>query len=182
MRVLLFATVFALPGCSDYFSKTKDPKAVGEAVGAYAITAQADPASTCIEIVNAAPRPWNFSVSLRRDGTRAYWFSGPEPIEGTLDDKTGTLSFKTTTRTLVHDVDKKRELGACVIVRVDEFVGTLSADKKALTGTLRYGYQLEAGSDCRDAVGPVLPERPSPLFTTMPCAALFAVTAAKTDG
>ncbi len=180
MRALFLLGLVGLPACSDYFAKTKD-KTVGELVGAYAISAQADPASTCIEIVNASPRPWNFSISLRRDGTRAFWYSGPEPIEGTLDDKASTLSFKTSTRTLVHEADKKRELGACAIIRFDEFVGTLSADKKSFTGTLRYGYQLESGSDCRDVVGPVLPERPTPLFSTMPCAALYAVTASKTD-
>lgn len=176
---LLVLTVSAVAGCSDYFGSAKDARAVGESVGAYAISAQADPASTCAEIVNAAPRPWTFSVSLRKDGEKAYWFSSAEPVVGTLATD-GTLSFKTSTRTLVHDVDKKRELGACAIVRIDEFVGKVSTDKQTLTGTLRYAYQMEAGSDCRDIVGPVAPERPSPQFSILPCDARFEVTAKRT--
>lgn len=179
MRSLPLLLTLGLVGCSDYFGSAKDARAVGESVGAYAISAQADPTSTCAEIVNAAPRPWTFSVSLRKEGEKAYWFSSAEPVVGTLASD-GTLSFKTSTRTLVHDVDKKRELGACAIVRVDEFVGKVSADKQTLTGTLRYAYQMEAGSDCRDIVGPVAPERPAPQFSTLPCDARFAVTAQRT--
>lgn len=179
MRKLLCLIGLSLVGCSDYFGSAKDARAVGESVGAYAISAQADPTSTCAEIINAAPRPWTFAVSLRKEGETAYWFSSAEPVVGTLD-KAGTLSFKTSTRTLVHDVDKKRELGACAIVRIDEFVGKVSEDKQTLTGTLRYAYQMEPGSDCRDIVGPVAPERPSPQFSVMPCDARFAVSATRT--
>jgi hypothetical protein len=182
MRVsfAVLVALVALAGCADAFGK-KDSR-MGEPVGVYAIEANADFQSSCVEILNAAPRPWTFEVTLARDGTRGWWSSGPEPIEGTIDGK-GALAFKQTIRVPVREVrDKARDLGPCAILRTDEFVGSLAGDPKTeagiatFTGTLRYAYQIEAGSDCRDVVGVPGPERPSPLFSTLPCDARFATS------
>ena len=51
--------------------------------------------------------------------------------------------------------------------------------KATFSGTLRYSYVVQAGSDCRDVVGPVAEERPSPMFGVLPCDVHFAVTATK---
>lgn len=178
------AVAFAVlsSGCADYFGNTKER--VGESVGLYQIEANADMASTCTEIINAAPRPWKFEVSLRREGTKGYWISGSEPIEGTIDGK-GQLFFKQTIPVAVHGVDKVNGIGACTILRTDDFSGTLagaptSADGKlTFTGTLRYSYQVQPGSDCRDVVGAQTEGRTTPLFSVLPCDARFAVTATR---
>lgn len=184
LLVVLCSVVLCSTACAEYFEDTKD-STPGESVGAYALSADADMTSSCTEILNASPRPWTFSVSLRRDGTKGYWLSGPEPIEGTID-ATGKLSFKQTLSVPVRGVDKVNGYGACTIVRVDEFAGKLAgapttdAGVQTFTGTLRYSYQIAPGSDCRDVVGAPTEERKSPMFATMPCDARFAVTATRT--
>lgn len=176
--------LFALTaGCSDFFG-TKE-REVGDPVGVYQLEANADMQSTCTEIINSTPRPWSFEVTLRREGTKGYWMNGPEPIEGTIDSK-GTLSFKRTLRVPVRGVDKVRELGACTILRTDDFSGALAGSpttesgRATFAGTLRYSYQIEPGSDCRDLVGSPGPDRKQPLFSTLPCDARFAVNATRT--
>lgn len=178
----LFLVLALTVGCSDFFGNKE--RAAGEPVGVYKLEANADMMSTCLEIINATPRPWSFEVTLRRDGTTGYWMNGPEPIEGTIDAK-GALSFKRTLRVPVRPVDKARELGACTILRTDDFAGALAGSpttesgRASFTGTLRYSYQIEPGSDCRDLVGNPGPERKTPLFSTLPCDARFAVNAAR---
>lgn len=171
-------------GCSDYFGKTKE-NVPGEPLGVYEIQAHADLESTCIELINATPRPWSFEVQLRREGIKGYWLSGASPIQGTIDGK-GGLAFKQTMRVVVREkADKARELGPCAILRTDEFVGALAGSPStedglaSFTGTLRYSYQVEKGSDCRDVIGLPEPGREEPLFSTLPCDARFAVTATR---
>jgi len=185
MRPVLAVLLAGLScGCADYFGKTKDGTP-GEPLGLYQLQANADMASSCTEIINATPRPWNFEVTLRREATdKGYWWSGPQAIEGTIDAK-GQIFFKQTIRVPVHGIDKVNGIGACAILRTDDFVGTLagaptSADGKAsFTGTLRYSYQVEPGSDCRDVVGAPSEERKSPIFGVLPCDARFAVNATR---
>lgn len=171
-----------LTGCSDFFGNKE--RAAGEPLGVYKLEANADMASSCTEIINSTPRPWSFDVTLRRDGSTGYWLSGPEPIEGTIDSK-GTLSFKRTLRVPIRPADKVNELGPCTILRTDDFAGALAGSPTSpsgiasFTGTLRYSYQIEPGSDCRDVVGSPGPDRKAPLFSTLPCDARFAVTATR---
>jgi hypothetical protein len=189
MRKLILPVVRALllvglTACSQSL-KENEP---GKALGAYALSADADMTSSCIELLNASPRPWTFDVTLRRDGTKGYWITkGNGPIEGTIDGK-GTVSFKQTTPITVHGPDKVRELGTCVVNKTDEFVGALAGPPDtttgvaSFTGTLRYSYEIAAGADCRDIVGtdgtgadPSLPH-----FSTLPCDIRYAVGATKT--
>ena len=184
MRAVALLPFFLLLGCEEYFEKTSE-NAAGEPVGLYALSAEADMTSSCTEIINTAPRPWTFEVTLRRDGDKGYWVSGADPIIGTIADS-GKLSFKRTLRVPVRAADKRRELGPCTILRTDDFAGTLAGSpdsetgKATFTGTLRYSYQIEPGSDCRDQVGSPGPENPSPTFAVLPCDARFAVTATRT--
>ncbi len=157
----------------------------GAPVGVYALSADADMSSTCTELLNATPRPWNFEVTLRREGTKGYWFSGADPIEGSID-AAGKLAFKQTIRVPIRPASKAYELGPCTILRTDDFSGALAGAPStatgvaSFTGTLRYSYTIEQGSDCRDVVGAVDADTPKPLFATLPCDARFAVTATKT--
>jgi hypothetical protein len=184
MRAVALLPVLAMLGCEDYFENTKD-NATGEPVGLYALSADADMTSTCTEIINGAPRPWTFDVTLRRDDTKGFWISGGDPIEGTID-ASGKLSFKRTLRVPVRAADKRLELGPCTILRTDDFAGALAgapttdSGKATFTGTLRYSYQIEPGSDCRDIVGSPGPENPSPMFAVLPFDARVAVSATRT--
>jgi hypothetical protein len=78
-----------------------------------------------------------------------------------------------------------KQVGTCIIDRTDDFTGALvgAPDTKtgvqSFTGTLRYGYLVESGSDCSDVVGPATADRTSPLFSTIPCDVHFAVTATR---
>ena len=183
MRAFLVAP-FALFifSCGDLLGTQE--RVSGDPVGLYKIEANADMMSSCTEIINATPRPWSFEVTLRRDGDKGYWESGADPIEGTINTK-GVLSFKRTLRVPVREADKRRELGPCTIPRTDDFSGSLAGSpttdtgKATFTGTLRYSYQIEAGSDCRDVVGNPGPERPTPLFSVLPCDARFTVNATR---
>lgn len=176
--LVLFST-----GCADYFADVKDITP-GDSVGLYKIVADADMSSSCTEIINASPRPWTFEVSLRRDGTKGYWLSGSEPIEGSID-AAGKLAFKRTISVPVHGVDKVNGIGACTILRVDDFAGTLAGAPatttgvQTFTGTLRYSYQVAPGADCRDVVGTQSEERKNPLFSVLPCDARFTVNATR---
>jgi len=170
-------------GCSDVFGN-KDPHAPGDPVGLYKITADVDASSTCAEAAAAAPRPWIFEVTLRRDKSNGYWVASDEPIVGTIDDK-GAIAFHSVTRVTVHGPDKVKQVGTCIIDRTDDFTGTLAGEPstsdgvKSFSGTLRYGYTVEPGSDCSDVVGPVTEDRKSPIFSTMPCDVRFKVNAAR---
>jgi hypothetical protein len=186
MRTLLFRSILLL-GLSACSSNLKENEP-GTALGAYAISADADMTSSCIELLNASPRPWTFDVTLRRDGTKGYWITkGNTPIEGNIDGK-GAVSFKQTTPVTVHGPDKVRELGTCVVYKTDEFVGSLAGSPDSttgvasFTGTLRYSYQIAPGADCRDIVGgdgtgsdPNLPH-----FSTLPCDVRYSVTGTRT--
>jgi hypothetical protein len=173
----------AVCGCSGVLGN-KDPHDPGAPVGIYHLTATVDTTSTCAEAVAAAPKPWLFDVTLRRDKQVGYWIVNGQPLQGTIDDK-GAVTFTASFPSKIHDVDKRRELGACTIIRTDSFTGALAgppataAGIASFTGTLRYSYVVEAGSDCRDVVGPVAEGRPSPIFATLPCEVHFAVTATK---
>lgn len=171
-----------MTGCADFFGNGE--KAAGEPLGLYKLEANADMTSSCTEIINSTPRPWSFDVTLHREGATGTWTSGGEPIVGTIDTK-GALSFKRTLRVPVRGIDKAKELGACTILRTDDFSGALAGapttatGRASFTGTLRYSYQIEPGSDCRDVVGSPGPERKSPLFAVLPCDARFAVSATR---
>jgi hypothetical protein len=168
--------------CSDVLGMKKDPHQPGDGIGVYHLTANVDLTSSCTEAVNAAPKPWTFDVTLRRDKTTGYWLSGDSPLDGTIDDQ-GNITFHASTPTLVHGVEKAQEIGSCTIVRSDDFSGTFAGGTvgaPTFTGTLRYGYVIDQGSDCRDVVGQPGPDRPTPLFGTLPCDVHFAVTATRT--
>ncbi|GAC1351233.1 MAG: hypothetical protein NVS3B20_25230 [Polyangiales bacterium] len=180
---LLFAALLAnaLLACSGVLGD-KNPHAPGDSVGRYRISAEVDATSSCAEAVAAAPRPWTFEVTLRRDGKTAFWIASDTPIVGTLDDK-GALAFHATASVAVHGVDKVHEVGACTIVRTDDFGGAFLGSPatkdgiSAFNGTLRYGYQVAPGSDCSDVVGQPSPDRKQPMFSTMPCEVRFHVSA-----
>ena len=185
MRRVLLALVptflLLIDGCADVFGQ-KDPHAPGDPVGRYQLSANVDAASSCAEAAAAAPRPWTFEVTLRKDGHTAFWITSDTPVVGTVDDK-GALAFHASNRLQIRPADKAKELGPCVVVRNDDFSGTLAgppsteAGVAAFTGTLKYSYAVEEGADCRDLVGPAGPDRKSPMFTTMPCDVHFAVAA-----
>lgn len=170
-------------GCADYFGQTKENQP-GDAIGKYQIVAEADVTSSCTEIINSAPRPWRFDVTLRRESNNGFWVSGGEPISGTID-AAGKLSFKQTIPVQVHGVDKVNGIGECTILRTDDFTGTMAGaptspdGRQTFTGTLRYSYQVNPGSDCRDVVGVQTEGRMNPLFAVLPCDARFAVTATR---
>ncbi len=182
MRVLLISALALCSSCADFLG-TKE-RAMGEPIGLYQLSANADMQSTCTEIINATPRPWSFEVTLRREQNKAYWLSGDDPIEGSIDTK-GSLAFKRSLRIPVRPADKARELGPCTILRTDDFAGSLAGSpttesgRASFTGTLRYSYQIEAGSDCRDVVGNPGPGRNAPVFAVLPCDARFAVEATR---
>jgi hypothetical protein len=182
MRVAFALTLLFVTSCADFMGDKE--RTMGDPIGHYQLSANADMQSTCTEIINSTPRPWSFEVSLRKDANKAYWLSGDDPIEGTIDSR-GGLAFKRTLRVPVRPADKARELGPCTILRTDDFVGSLAGapttetGRASFTGTLRYSYQIEAGSDCRDVVGNPGPERKAPLFAVLPCDARFAVDATR---
>ncbi len=174
----------ALFGCSSILGN-KDPHDPGAGIGVYALSATADTTSSCAEVIASAPKPWTFSVTMRRDKTTGYWMSGADPLVGTIDDL-GNITFSNSTPTLVHDVEKAKGVGACTIVRTDDFAGKFAGapdsvtGKQTFTGTLTYSYSVQAGSDCRDVVGQANADNPTPIFAVMPCQARFAVTATRT--
>ena len=187
-RLLSSAVVigFALAtlSCSGVFGTKGDAHAPGTPLGVYALAATIDLSSQCNELVASAPRPWKFNVTLRRDGQTAYWYSGESPTMGTIATS-GALAFSSAATTHVHDASKARQVGACDIVRVDDFAGSLAGDPSTVagvasfTGTLRYTYSLANGADCSDVVGPVAEGRPSPIFAALPCEAHFSVSATR---
>lgn len=170
----------------------KDPHLPGDGIGVYKLEATIDATSTCTELLASAPRPWVFDVTLRRDHAKAYWMASAEAIDGSIDDGKGAMTFHSTSQTDVHGVDKKRQVGACSIVRTDDFTGAFAGPTSAatptapatsiasFTGTLHYTYAIAAGSDCSDVVGVASAERPTPIFAALPCQAHFAVTATRT--
>ncbi len=186
--------VLATAGCSSMFG-SQDSKNPGEPLGTFALAAAVDDTSTCAELAASAPRPWDFSVQLRHDGTTAYWITGSGPISGSLTKSTGAFAFSTTSNVAIHDAIPAKGLGACTIIRTDDFSGsfvgdpTTTAGGATLTGTLRYGYVVSPGSDCRDLVDggltstdPLAAYDPNPqpvshgAFTSLPCFVRFDVT------
>ena len=186
--------LLALAGCANMLG-TSDPTNPGDPIGSYALVANVDDTSTCAELAAAQPRPWDFDVKLRHDGTTAYWIANGSPIAGTLDTTKGTFAFSTTESMAIHDAIPAQGLGACTIIRTDDFSGTFAGDPTTtaggatLTGTLRYGYVVSPGSDCRDLVGdgvtsndPLAQWDPTPQpashgqFSVLPCYLQFAVT------
>ena len=179
---LAFAFV-ALSGCTQLLGD-KDPHQPGDPIGVYEITAVVNVGSSnCPEVVAAAPNPWTFQVTLRRDGTTGYWLAGADPLTGNIQGS--AVTFTATTPTPVHDVEKAKGVGACTIDRTDQFSGAFVGDpatdagKATLSGTLTYLYGPEAGSDCSDVVGQASADDPHPLFSTLPCSVRFDVTAKK---
>jgi hypothetical protein len=188
--------LLALAGCGDMFGG-KDSKNPGDPIGTYALTASVDDNSTCAELAASAPRPWDFSISLRHTGSTGYFIAGGSPIKGSLDTKTGAFNFQTTQSIYVHDANKAKGLGACTLIRTDTFSGSFAGDpttdtgKATLKGSLRYGYVVATGSDCRDLVtgglasaDPLAAYDPDPsaykqaAFTTLPCYVRFDVDGA----
>jgi hypothetical protein len=186
----LTASVAAALGtvsCSQLFDTGQNEQNPGTALGAYAITANVDPTSTCAEMEAQQPVPWNFSVNLSYSGTVAYWNTGGDPLGGEIDSS-GNLTFATSSDTHVHDANKATGVGSCDIIRADNFTGTLvtpptpdaGVGPASFTGTLRYTYSVAPGSDCSDVVGPITATRTAPLFSVIPCYLGFAVSATRT--
>ena len=179
-----FSSLVCLDGCAQLMGdKDNEP---GDPVGVYTLNAVVDVgSSSCPEVVAAAPNPWTFQVTLRRDGTTGYWLSGADPLQGTIAD-TGAITFTATIPTPVHDVEKAKGVGACTIDRTDQFSGSFAGDpstdagKASFSGTLVYMYAVESGSDCSDVVGQPSEDDPTPLFSVIPCTVKFNVTATKT--
>lgn len=184
----------SLGACSSMFG-SQDSKSPGEPLGTFALAATVDDNSTCAELAASAPRPWGFSVELRHDATKVYWITASGPITGSLDAAKGTFAFSTSQNIAVHGVDKAKGLGACTMIRTDSFSGTFAGDPSSdagfatLTGSLRYGYVVAPGSDCRDLVDggltsadPLAAYDPNPqpvahgLFSSLPCFVRFDVT------
>lgn len=190
MRSILFLASLAVAAstlsCSQLFDTGQNEQDPGTALGAYAITANVDPTSTCAEMEAQQPVPWTFSVNLSYAGNVAYWNTGSDPLAGQIDTS-GNLTFATESTTHVHDADKATGVGSCDIVRADNFNGTLvtppspdaGTGPASFTGTLRYTYSVAPGSDCSDVVGPVTATRTSPLFSVIPCYLGFAVSATR---
>jgi hypothetical protein len=198
-RLAPIAFLALLASCSSMFGN-KDEKTPGDPIGTYQLSAAVDDGSTCAELAALMPRPWKFSVQLRHDGATAYWISGSSPVSGTVDAAKGTFTFSTTEAIPVHDADKTKGLGACTMLRTDDFTGTLSSglpagdagasdEPASLTGSLRYGYVVQPGSDCHDLVnggqtsvdplaawGGAQPTQQQAMFTTLPCYVRFDVT------
>jgi hypothetical protein len=179
--VLCLASL-ALCGCSDFFG-TKDRNAPGEEIGVFHVSGALDPTSNCTELVAAQPNPWNWDLTLRRDGSTAYWISGGSPLQGTLDSS-GALNFAFSQTVLVHDADAGAQVGACYMSRADTFTAKLSGDSgdagpHTLAGTLTYVYSVPSGSDCSDIVGPRTADHPGTTFTNIPCFMKFAVTGSR---
>lgn len=170
-------------GCTQLLGE-KDPHQPGDPIGVYSLSATVNVgASNCPEVVAAAPNPWSFQVTLRRDGSTGYWLSGADPLTGSINGS--AVTFTATTPTQVHDVEKAKGVGACTIDRTDQFSGTFAGDpatdagKATFSGTLVYMYAAESGSDCSDVVGQASADDPTPLFSTLPCTVRFDVTAKK---
>lgn len=196
-RVSAAVLLLALAGCSDFFGD-KDSKTPGEPIGTYKLSASVDDASTCAELAAAAPRPWSFDVQLRHDGEKGYFIAGAGSVTGSLDTTKGTFNFQSTSSLFIHGVDKAKGLGACTMIRTDTFSGTFAGapttddGSKSLTGSLRYGYVVAPGSDCRDLVtGGLASADPLSVydpdstayqqaaFSTLPCYVRFDVMGTK---
>jgi hypothetical protein len=175
-------SVVAMIGCADFFG-TKDLDAPGDAVGVFHVSAALDPASNCTELVAAAANPWTWDLTLRRDGSTAYWISGGSPLSGTIDSS-GNLSFSFSQSVMVHDADAGAQVGVCYVTRADTFTAKLSASEgdagpQSLSGTLTYQYSVPAGSDCSDIVGAKTADHPNTVYTNMPCFMRYTVTASR---
>lgn len=188
------AALLAFSGCSSMFG-SQDSKKPGEPLGTFALSAAVDDNSTCAELAASAPRPWGFPVELRHDATKVYWITASGPITGSLDKAKGAFSFSTTQNINVHAADKAKGLGACTMIRTDSFAGSFAGDPASdaggatLTGSLRYGYVVAPGSDCRDLIDgglasadPLAAYDPNPqpvahgAFSSLPCFVRFDVT------
>lgn len=186
MRIVRWIAFSVAGLCYAACSSNLKQNAPGDALGVYSLSADADMTSSCTELLDATPRPWTFSITLRRSSNAGYWVSGGDPIEGTIDDS-GSVAFKRSISVDVRPADKVNELGPCTVIRTDDFAGKLAGDPKtpagvaSFTGTLRYSYTVAPGADCRDIVGgAAAPNSSTPHFSVLPCDLRFAITATRT--
>jgi hypothetical protein len=164
---LAAATLVALPCLTSCTGK--DITNPGESLGTFAVDAHRLTA-TCGE-AQTPPDPWRFDVKLSQEGRTLYWVQNRVPVSGTLDGANHAQMKTSDTRVLREPTKTQAE---CVVRRDDQLDAQLDAksavatklDVKRFSGTLRYLFTPETGSDCLDQIS-------AATFDTLPCEMSF---------
>ena len=162
-----FALLFA--GCLDYH-KVADAKAPGDLLGTYQVDGALKD-STCGDGALGSTSSWDFEVKLTRFENDIYWLNGQEALVGDIASDGRTFSITTDVDVKVSDpMGAKR---GCTVVRHDDAEGKLSAsgtDVASFKGTLSFGYDTLAGSDCTAWVGS------EGAVDLLPCSLIYTIT------
>jgi hypothetical protein len=167
--VALAGVLVALPSLTACTGK--DITNPGESLGTFAVDAHRLTA-TCGE-AQTPPDPWRFEVKLSQEGRTLFWVQNRVPVSGTLDG-TNHAQMKTSDTRVLREPTKTQP--ECVVRRDDQLDAQLDAtsseatatklDVKRFSGTLRYLFTPETGSDCLDQISPAT-------FETLPCEVSF---------
>jgi hypothetical protein len=166
-RTLIGLVLLSAAGCSG----NKDSKIPGDELGTYQVVAQLD-SSTCGPGALGSKDLWEFEVKLSQDGRDLYWLNGSEPVAGSL--ASDGVSFGFDSHTVVTPIPAGKGHPGCAIARTDSGTGKLSSAAPPVAGfdgTLRYGFQPLAGSDCAALVAV------EGGFHTLPCEISYAMKA-----
>lgn len=168
-RTLLALSLLLAAGCSG----GNDPKVPGDSLGTYAVVASLD-SSSCGPGALGSKDLWEFEVKLSQDGHDLYWLNGAEAIAGDL--AADGVSFGFDSRVVVTAIEPGKGQAGCAISRSDTGSGKLSSAAPPVAGfqgSLRYGFQPLAGSDCQ----PLLAVEGG--FYALPCEMTYSMTASR---
>lgn len=151
----------------------EDPKAPGDQLGSFLVTAILDD-SSCGPGALGSTDKWEFSVKLSHDGDALYWLNGKEAIVGSLAADGVTFSFDT--KVAVPAVPPGKGQIGCTMMRVDRASGKLSnpEDATEFEGNLDYEFTPTPESDCSPLVGV------EGGFSSLPCEMHYSMKAART--
>lgn len=169
VALALAALMFGGLGCSG----GKDPKIPGDELGTYAVVSTLQ-TSTCGPGALGSKDLWQFQVKLSQEGHDLYWLNGAEAIAGDL--AADGVSFGFDSHVVVNAIAAGKGQPGCAISRIDTGSGRLSSSAppvESFEGTLRYGFQPLAGSDCT----PLMAVEGG--FHTLPCEMTYAMTASR---
>lgn len=143
----------------------------GDLVGTFAVTGVMNE-SDCGPGAFGAPDPWKFEIKLSREDSSLYWYNGQEAVAGSVSAD-GSFLFKSGVQATMAEPVKGR--GGCVLARTDELSGKLAGtgtDISGFTGTMRYTFKPEAGSECVEILA-------SEGVLALPCSMTYTLKAAR---
>lgn len=129
--------------------------------------------STCGPSAFGATDRWDFDVKLSRDGSKLYWYTGEDRVEGQIAADGQTFAFSTTVTGKVSDAAKGKK--GCTLTRADALTGKLAGtgeDIGGFSGNMSYQFGQTADSDCSEAAA-------SEGVLALPCAMSYSLNAAR---